>query len=255
MVHRGVLSMHCRVTDGTTPLIAAAENGQAGVVTLLLRAGAPAEYQRRSDGMSAMMAAASGGHDACVQALVATGVHVTDRTCMCMTALHFAAQAGSCSVVKRLVRAGAVVDARNARGATALMLASESGLCGVVGELLCSGANPGLTDFSGSTAAAIAMRKGNRSVLRKLLAAIAVASATAACMGESSSESLMHQDSGGDSDEEREAMWGTQMKGPLIPERSGLGVPLILAGDELCSRGAQEAHDDAAEYSFGNVFW
>lgn len=190
LVHGGVLALHYRISDGTTPLIAAAEHGKAWIVTMLLRAGAPAEYQRRSDGMSAMMVAAAGGHDGCVQALVASGVHVTDRTCMCMTSLHFAAQAGNCNVVKRLVKAGATVDARNARGATALMLAAEAGLCGVVGELLHSGADPNLTDFSGSSSVGIAGRKGNRSVLRKLFSAVAAASAAATCMQESSTTSL-----------------------------------------------------------------
>lgn len=177
--------------------------------------------------MSAMMAAAAGGHDTCVQALVASGVHVTDRACLCMTALHFAAQTGNCSVVQRLVKAGAAVDARNARGATALMLAAEAGFCAVVGELLHSGADPELTDCYGCSAVTIATQKGNRAVLRKLWSAVKAAAAAAECMRELSRESVgrhrMH-----DSDEfER----------------------------QLSSRQSTDSFQvDMIEYSFGSVF-
>jgi ankyrin repeat protein len=124
--------------------------------------------------MNALMVAARGGHESCVEVLVASGVQVTDCTCMCMTALHFAALVGSRNIVNRLVTAGATVDARNAKGGTALMIAAEEGCCGVVEELLLSGAEPSLTDKYGSTMVCIAQRKGSWPALRRLWNAVPV---------------------------------------------------------------------------------
>jgi uncharacterized protein len=46
LVHGGVTAVHSRLPDGTTALIAATEAGMADVVTMLLRAGSLADYQR-----------------------------------------------------------------------------------------------------------------------------------------------------------------------------------------------------------------
>jgi len=94
-----------------TPLVIAARTGNAGVVDVLLGAGADAKTATSTGTTPLMLAAASGSVDA-VKALLAAGAEVDAREqSMQQTALMFAAAYTRVDVMRALIAAGADVKA------------------------------------------------------------------------------------------------------------------------------------------------
>jgi uncharacterized protein len=94
-----------------TPLIIAARTGSAGVVDVLLKAGADARSPTSTGTTPLMLAAASGNVEA-VKALIAAGAEVDAREqSMQQTALMFAAAFARVEAMKVLIAAGADVKA------------------------------------------------------------------------------------------------------------------------------------------------
>ena len=112
--------------NGVTALWAAAQNGQAEVVKILLEANADVSIQRITNGVTALWQAAQNGHIEVVRILLKGNADVrmqrkTDRS----TALMAAAAGGHMEICRLLLDKGANVEARTADGETALMYASK----------------------------------------------------------------------------------------------------------------------------------
>jgi serine/threonine protein kinase len=124
---------------GTTVLMLAAKDGQAGIASDLLKAGARLD-QKDGDGDTALM---------------------------------YAAIDGRTNVVSVLLNAGADVNARNNKGDTPLLAAALRGRTGVVKLLLDAGADASVKNQKGQTAAAIAEAEGHTEIVQLLKSAAA----------------------------------------------------------------------------------
>jgi ankyrin repeat protein len=114
--------------DKKTALFHAAENDQAGVLSLLLREGADpnvrADYDR-----TALMATAERGHVFAIGALIDGGVNVDDTEQINgWTALMLAVKNGHVDAVSALVSAGADITKADLGGQTPLMMAAREGI-------------------------------------------------------------------------------------------------------------------------------
>ena len=127
----------------TNSVHAAAENGHARLVALLLRHGGRADVYS-SKGATPFSIAAENGHELVVQTLLEHGVEVDaqNRDALGGAALCMAAQNGHASIVKLLLAAGAVVDLPRSDSRTSLFMAAQLGHVKVVRLLLRAGAEP-----------------------------------------------------------------------------------------------------------------
>jgi ankyrin repeat protein len=155
--------------EGQTPLMLAAQAGNAGAVKMLLEngmAGAVNASDRR--GRTALMYFRQGytyeePGGAVVRVLVSAGAEVNATDGEGRTALMSAAEAGSTDSVKALVELGASVNARDRRGRTSLMwsvAAKRPNMHDVVDYLLKAGADATVKDDEGQTALAMARKNG-----------------------------------------------------------------------------------------------
>lgn len=118
------LARHCG--DGRTPLMLAAQSGQAELISTLLNSGADPN-QKTKTGDNPLIAAASRGHEDAVTLLISSGAEVDWRGAKRMTALMGAASNGKLVVVGLLLDAGADRKMRDDAGDTALKLANGAG--------------------------------------------------------------------------------------------------------------------------------
>jgi len=116
--------------SGVSTLLQAAHRGMTDVVRLLLETNNVAIDASNEDGINALVAAASEGHAEIVEMLISSkaAVDVADKDQT--TALMAGAVRGHGSIVKSLLTAGATVDSQNVDGHTALMF-SYNGLAQV----------------------------------------------------------------------------------------------------------------------------
>lgn len=114
---------------GWSPLHLAGHYGQAGVVRLLLSAGADTE--------------------------------MVSRNVICNRPLGSAVAGGNTEVVRLLAEGGAVLDARDGSGLTALHLAADGKLHEISTVLLKAGADRHAKDKAGRTPADIALKAGD----------------------------------------------------------------------------------------------
>jgi ankyrin repeat protein len=130
-----------------TALIAAADNGHAELVALLLARGADV-HRRRASGAHALDSAAQGGHAAVVELLLAHDPGLLDLPGREeRSALIAAAGAGHVPLVRSLLGRGADPRLRESDGTRALDWAAQKGLLAVVEQLLEH--DPGLLDLPG----------------------------------------------------------------------------------------------------------
>jgi uncharacterized protein len=187
---------------GDTALIAAAANGHAAAVTMLIEHGADTEIEN-SPGQSAIFAAGSHEHLHIVQLLLQLGVDITARSYdedlnllmqMCAigrdhiaefliqqglsvhvgnvlqwTALHNAAYTGTASTVRLLLAHGAVLHALAADNSTPLHLAAITGKLQNSEALLAAGANASLKNDLGATALHLAVQNTKTALVKLLL--------------------------------------------------------------------------------------
>ncbi|CEL03894.1 hypothetical protein ASPCAL05032 [Aspergillus calidoustus] len=151
--------------NGLTPLLFAANAGDASVVTALLT-----DTRTSVETKDTALALAAGrGHGAVVKVLLGHRADPNLPGKTGQTALHEAADGCHVAVVRILVEGGASVDAQNLDGRTALWLASKKGCEEAVKILLEHGANLKLAGDDGLTALHCAATNGNTSLVKMLL--------------------------------------------------------------------------------------
>jgi hypothetical protein len=152
-----------------TALVAAADQGHAEVVRLLLRAGARTDA-RDFQGRAALHVAGWQNHGEAVKALLEGGADPGIRDARGNTPLALAATEDVPGVVKTLLDAGSFIEAANEEGQTPLMNAAMKGRARVVKLLLKRGADAKARDRNGMTALDWARQEGHREVERLLAA-------------------------------------------------------------------------------------
>ena len=146
--------------DGSTPLLAAAQQGSLAIVRLMLEAGAAVGAARR-DGTTPLIVAAELGHHLCTAELLKRGAPTDARARDGTTPLLAAADAGHHSIVALLLKAGPPKSAflsatMAADGSTPLLLAVQNGHRAVVAALLQTGADPNVARRDGVRPLALA---------------------------------------------------------------------------------------------------
>jgi ankyrin repeat protein len=164
---------------GRTPLFCASENGNEGIVALLVEKGANVKATNREGHTSLQLAAKDGNLDV-VQKLLglerAEQPVLVNSLAQAMTPLHFAAQHGHDAVVRLLLDRNAAADGGGSTGRTPLSYACEAGSLAAVEALLARNANtsePGVDvnsrDESGRTPLSYAAAAGHLEIVRALM--------------------------------------------------------------------------------------
>jgi ankyrin repeat protein len=154
----------------TTPIVWAASQGRTEVVSLLLSKGANPKAREIKAGMTAMLAAASHGHAETVRLLVENGAPVDDIDKDGRTPLMFASQTGQTDTVKLLLEKGADLKRREKiHGADAFLTASANGRTDVVKLLLDKGVDVHTCDVDQKTALMWAATNGHSDTVKLLL--------------------------------------------------------------------------------------
>ena len=146
---RGTLKIGDEVSEGCTPLWAAAATGFLDVVKLLIEQNADVDG-RTLMGSTPLRVAAFMGHLDVVRCLVESGADVNAHSDCESSPLMAACYCGRLSVVTYLIKKGAFMDFQCKDGSTALHLAVQLGHLDIVSQLLTLGAsqlpnNQGLT--------------------------------------------------------------------------------------------------------------
>jgi len=158
--HTAVLREDC------TALMAAAANGHAEIVQLLIDHGAETKF----DDELALSTAAAKGHEKVVATLLANGCDIEERNYYGQVPLHHACLNGRGEVFKLLVSHGASIFAKDVNGRSALDMAAESGSAEIVKWLLARGADVNGTDYYGTTAFDLAYHSEHDQILHILIA-------------------------------------------------------------------------------------
>ena len=156
------------VTDNTTPLHMASNNGHKQVACFLLEHGANVSAQDGT-GKTALHLASQGGHVEVAQMLIERGGNVSAQDGIGETALHLASFSGHVEVAQMLIERGADVSAQDGTRKTALHLVSRWGLAEVVHMLIECGADVSALDGTGETALHLASREGHVEVAQMLI--------------------------------------------------------------------------------------
>lgn len=155
--------------EGSTPLFAAALQGDEASMQALLDAGAALDVKEAKAGLSPLTVAAGrpdGKGDACVRLLLSAGVNTEAGDFNELTTLMWAISRGAeKSTLRLLLAAGADVEARGAHGLTALMIAAILDNEGALAVLLEGGASK---EAHGVTALSFASNKGHHSCVQLL---------------------------------------------------------------------------------------
>jgi len=123
-----------------TPLLKAAWDGEAEIVTLLLEAGAKINAKATDTGETALMNAVSSGHPEIVKILLEKGADVTPKNKFDFNAFTSAVAAGKMDMAGMLLDAGAKPD-EGASGLTPLQFAASAGNVEMIRFLVKRGAN------------------------------------------------------------------------------------------------------------------
>jgi ankyrin repeat protein len=152
------------------PVADAAMAGNTTLVRDLLRDGADVNTPQ-GDGMTALHWAALNGDEGLTSMLLYAGANPRATTRLGgHTPLHLASHRGQAAVARLLVKAGADPGAPTSTGATPLMLGAASGRAEMVATLLDAGADPNVTESAhGETALMFAAALDRADVVRLLL--------------------------------------------------------------------------------------
>ncbi|MFK0229010.1 ankyrin repeat domain-containing protein [Streptomyces sp. NPDC090303] len=130
--------------DGETALYRAAVGDEAGIVRVLLAAGAdPARGSGEDGGDLPLCGAACGGHTEVVRALLASGARADQEEAYGFTALAWALRLGHADTARVLLEHGADPDRPGPDGLVPLVAAARRGSTGSVRALLDHGARAG----------------------------------------------------------------------------------------------------------------
>ena len=160
--------------DNTTPIMIAAQHGNAIIVSLLFKNGARINGASPIDGATALHLASENGHMQAVHALICFKANMNVVTTeWASSPLMLAAFKGHAFVVDALATAGARVNyARPKDGVTALILASQEGQLQAVSSLIRANADPNqvTTDEWALSPLMVAALKGHTHVVNVLIA-------------------------------------------------------------------------------------
>lgn len=156
--------------DGTTALHWASYHDDAGIVALLVRAGANGNVANRY-GVPPLALACTNGNSAIVRLLLQAGADANTTLKGGESVLMLAARSGNVEAVKLLLAGGAKLESRERLGQTALMWAAAEGHTAVVRALIDAGAGINVTLDSGFNAFFFAVRAGHLDTVRAFLAA------------------------------------------------------------------------------------
>ncbi len=144
--------------DKMTPVMAAALNGTAASLKLLIAAHVDLNAQDR-EGTTPLMFAVRGNQLGAAKSLISAGAKVGAKDKLQRTAVHYAALRGNAEMVALLVHKGASVNAVDVNGDTPLHLAAKySGDPKTVKALLKMTKSVSVRDKSGFTPGALAVR-------------------------------------------------------------------------------------------------
>jgi len=158
--------------EGFAPLHYAARYDRAGIVQLLISAGADLNVCSDGDNKftTPLQIAARFNSPDTAHLLILNGADVAKQSNYGQQALHYAARRGNLKVVQVLLREGnAKANAIDNENSTPLHAASQEGKLNVVQILLEYGADPSMSDNDGYTAVHLAAKEGHDGVLEKLL--------------------------------------------------------------------------------------
>jgi uncharacterized protein len=133
-----------------TVVTAASQNKVDDVRKLLVRGDNPDTTD--GEGRTPLLYAANFGNAEMAQLLIDRGAHIDARDKFGNTPLHWAAERGHLEVMRLLIAAKAPIDATNKHGITPLMLAAGAGKVPPVRLLLEKGADAKKQDFTGRDA-------------------------------------------------------------------------------------------------------
>ena len=140
------------LNSAETPLMLAARAGSVEAVNLLLLAGAQVNAREGWNGQSALHWAAAEGQAATVEALIAGGADIRQRSNAGSTPFMFAVRKGDMATVNAFLSAGVDINEKRVDFATPLLVAILNGHEDLVDLLLEKGADPniegGSTDLS-----------------------------------------------------------------------------------------------------------
>ena len=152
-----------------TVLMVASYNGSAAVASLLLKAKANPNLQRRN-GTTALYLASQNGHSAVVSLLLKAITNPDLQSNNGATAMWIASQAGHTEIVNLLLHAHAKYDVRDNSGGNVLHVASLYEHPDIVHLLLTAGADPNVQQADGTSALYLALSKKNMEIATLLLA-------------------------------------------------------------------------------------
>jgi len=163
MIDDGV-DVNATNANGGTALMFAAIGGDPTVTAILLRAGARTD-RKAMLGWTALALAAVKGHTAVAESLLAAGADPDVRDAYGWTPLMRAVDTKHPEVARLLVEsAHADLSLRQEDGATVLHIAAASGDAAMVAYLLSMGADCDAEDARGNTASAIARQTGHTDI-------------------------------------------------------------------------------------------
>ena len=154
--------------DGTTPLMAACEKGNARNVQLLVEAKASTEEVSQDD-MTALSIACRHGYEPCVKALIEGGAKLDAEDEDGLTGLIIACMKGHTGCASLLIEHGADVNHRTSIGDNALMLAAVDGHTDIVKVLIEKNVELNVVNILNQTALILATHNGHTSVVEDMI--------------------------------------------------------------------------------------
>jgi ankyrin repeat protein len=146
---------------GLTPAMIASARGQAGILGLLIDAGADINLANNPGMSTALILAAGNDHVDIIKLLTGNGAMTDTRDRLGATALIWAVGREHIESARALLSAGANPDIQDNAGRTALMLAADRGNQVILDLLLEFRADAAIRDKAGQNASDYARKKGH----------------------------------------------------------------------------------------------